>query len=328
MNEIPSPLATVLNLPTPLEKIDLGRNTPRIWCKRDDLIHPIISGNKWRKLSCSITKLVSTNKPKSQIEIISFGGGHSNHLHALAYICHVLGYAFTAIVRGHYEGNETPCLQDLVAWSANIVYVDKIQYKHYTDASQIEHQTSLARLQASYPNAVIIPEGGYSIDALAGSETCLAEIAQQVSERCAKQTLPPPTKTVVVTPVATGATLAGLFSAGRFDILGIAVLKGVGYLEQNINDLLGLKPQRGSESTWQINHDFVTRGYAKSSAELDAFISTWNQANPALQVEPCYSGKALWGLVELLKSGSLQDYSDIIFLHTGGLQGARNKNTL
>ena len=327
MYNLPTALADVLTLPSPLERITVAQCPLRIWCKRDDLIHPIISGNKWRKLSASITSLVNRQTTQDSVHIISFGGGHSNHLHALAYACFVLGYTFTAIVRGHYGDNETPCLQDLATWDCHIKYVDKMQYKSYTDPAHPEHASSIASLQNHFPTAIIIPEGGYSKDALAGSALCMAEIAQQLSFVSTQHNESPPTKTLIVTPVATGATLAGLVSAKRFDVLGIAVLKGRDYLEDNVSALLPGQ-QANNDTKWSINHDYVTRGYAKSSPALDAFIRLWNQANPAILVEPCYSGKALWGLVELINNRSLDSYTDVVFLHTGGLQGARTAQAI
>lgn len=327
MYNLPTALADVLTLPSPLERITVAQSTSRIWCKRDDLIHPIISGNKWRKLSASITSLVNRQPTQDSVQIISFGGGYSNHLHALAYVCCVLGYEFTAIVRGHYSGNETPCLQDLKTWGCHIKYLDKTLYKSYTDVSQPEYPSSMKNLQEHFPRAVIIPEGGYSIDALAGSRMCISEIAQQLPLICKQSNEPLPTKTLIVTPVATGSTLAGLVSAKYCDVLGIAVLRGHGYLEDNVTALLSCQ-QSSNDCEWSINHDYVSRGYAKSSAVLDGFIQAWNQANPTMLVEPCYSGKALWGLVELENKAALDAYSDIIFLHTGGLQGARTTSVI
>jgi 1-aminocyclopropane-1-carboxylate deaminase len=325
MYNLPPALADVLTLPSPLESMTLDGSLARIWCKRDDLIHPIISGNKWRKLSQTITALGHRRVTQDSVHLISFGGGHSNHLHALAYTCFVLGYEFTAIVRGHYTGNETPCLQDLAAWSSHIIYTDKSQYKRYTDPSHPEHQASIQALQTSYPNAIILPEGGYSVDALAGSAMCMTEIATQLPQAY-DQYSAVPQKVLVVSPVATGATLAGLVAAKYCDVLGIAVLKGQGYLEDNVCELL-CDEHHDRDNTWWINHDYVTRGYAKSSPVLDGFITSWNAANPTLLVESCYSGKALWGLSELVKSGHLKHYTDIVFLHTGGLQATRNLST-
>ena len=102
-----------IELPSPLQSFtfaqvsaqDDNETSPRLWVKRDDLIHPIISGNKWRKLAGSLTQ--SERLPQ---RIISFGGGYSNHLHALAYTCHKLGIPFHAIIRGDYSGRLTPCL--------------------------------------------------------------------------------------------------------------------------------------------------------------------------------------------------------------------------
>ncbi|WP_340679947.1 pyridoxal-phosphate dependent enzyme [Paraglaciecola sp.] len=264
--------------------------------KRDDLLHPIISGNKWRKLQRSLLVVVQQNIK----HLISFGGGFSNHLHALGYCCHQLNIKFTAIVRGDYSVNPTPMLLDLIKWQTDIQYVNKITYQ------QRDEPDYLIELQIKYPNALIIPEGGSNKLALQGVGEIVSELSQNYD--------------YIVAPVASGGTLAGLINVTRDSpskILGIGVLKGQGYLEDLVQHLL---PQ--SAHHWSINHNYHFGGYAKSSTELQDFCTDFYQQTQ-IEIEPIYSAKLFFALKDLLAKGFFPMDSKILALHTGGLQGAR-----
>ena len=269
--------------------------------KRDDLLHPVISGNKWRKLKHTLVQAVQDDIR----HIVSFGGGFSNHLHALAYCCQQLGIQFTAIVRGDYSGNLSPMLQDLLNWQANIQYVDRITYKQRTAANYLD------ALQRTYPKALIIPEGGSQQLALQGVMDVVHELDQNYD--------------YIVAPVASGGTLAGLINAvteicPSTKLLGIAVLKGPTYLEQLVSELL---PENLQNSTnWQINHDYHCGGYAKSPPELTLLCSDFYQQTN-IKIEPVYSGKLFFALRSLIANQYFPRGSRILALHTGGLQGAR-----
>src|SRR5690606_23497190 len=103
--------------PSPEQLLNTAWSNPNqceVWVKRDDLLHPVISGNKWRKLKYALQAIYAGQSH----QIASFGGGYSNHLHALGYCCKQMNIAFTAIVRGDYSANMTPTLTDLADWGA------------------------------------------------------------------------------------------------------------------------------------------------------------------------------------------------------------------
>lgn len=270
----------------------------KVFVKRDDAINPIISGNKWRKI-----KFQLINAEQNNIRhIISFGGGFSNHLHALGYCCFQLGLKFTAIVRGDYSNNLSPMLKDLSRWNADIRYVNKLVYK----TRDTELRQTLA---AEYPDALIVPEGGSSHYALKGVGEIIQELKQSYD--------------YIVAPVASGGTLAGLIhglsNTCKTQVLGIGVLKGQDYLERLVTDLL---PQANTSCHWQINHDYHFGGYAKKSPELEQFCQEFKQTHN-LKIEPVYSGKLFFALQDLIKNQYFPPASKILALHTGGLQGAR-----
>lgn len=286
-----------IQLPSPLEPFTPnwpGADKRQILVKRDDLIHPLISGNKWRKLKHALATL-----PKS---VITFGGGYSNHLHALGFVCHRLNIPMRAIVRGHYP-NLTPTLQDLNQWGTDIEFVDKIEYKKRAQPDYLES------LSERSPEAAVIPEGGSQDQALLG----VAEILQELPE----------TPDYILAPVASGGTLAGLISAGSdASILGIGVLKGEEYLNSLVEQLLP-KATREQQCHWKILADYHHGGYAKAPADLKAFCDEFNQAH-GFDIEPVYSGKLFWALKDLLAKEFFPEGTTIVMLHTGGLQGARD----
>ncbi|NCP64943.1 MAG: pyridoxal-phosphate dependent enzyme [Paraglaciecola sp.] len=294
-----------LTLPSSEHRLDIdwpAATNLDIVVKRDDLIHPFISGNKWRKLQHQLQHFFTTPPAR----VISFGGGFSNHLHALAYCCHQLAIPFTAIVRGNYQLNPSPMLRDLRQWHTDIQYVDKHLYQQRAEPGY------LAKLHQRYQDSVIIPEGGSQTSALAGFQELLAELQQNYD--------------YILAPVASGGTLAGIIAAlaphHHTQVLGIAALKGEGYLENLVAALLP-ETHKKSASNWHIIHDFHFGGYAKSTAELRAFCQTFT-AQHGVAIEPVYSGKVFFALRALLAAGYFTNNSKILVLHTGGLQGARN----
>jgi 1-aminocyclopropane-1-carboxylate deaminase len=270
--------------------------------KRDDLLHPIISGNKWRKLKYALLEAHDNNVK----HIVSFGGGYSNHLHALGYCCQQLGIQLSAIVRGDYSQNLSPMLRDLVSWGTDIQYVNRITYQQRTEPQYLQ------TLVKKHPNAVLIPEGGSQEQALQGVAEIIQELTQQYD--------------YILVPVASGGTLAGIVdgltqqeNTATCQILGIAMLKGQGYLEQLVENLLTYKNQH---IDWKINHDYHFGRYAKSNNELNQFCTEFKQQTH-IAIEPVYSGKLFYALHQLTTNGYFPAGSRVLALHTGGLQGAR-----
>ena len=287
-----------LSLPSPLQRFTPdwpGAEKVTLWVKRDDLIHPIISGNKWRKLS----QLLAENASTAQ-HIVSFGGGFSNHLHALGWCCHQLGIEFTALIRGNYSASPTPMINDLCHWQANIRYLTKLDYKKRDDPDYVE------QLRQQYPQALIIPEGGSQQSALSGVQALLEECHTTFDQ--------------IVTPVASGATMAGLIAGSNESqqVLGIAVLNWVGYLENLVAQFL---PET-ADRRWQILHHHHHGGYARTSSPLLDLCEEMRQRY-AIPVEPVYSGKVFFAVKQLLAQGYFAAGQRILLLHTGGLQGAR-----
>ncbi|ALS99607.1 1-aminocyclopropane-1-carboxylate deaminase/D-cysteine desulfhydrase [Lacimicrobium alkaliphilum] len=284
-----------ISLPSAVQQLNPdwpGSEQVELYIKRDDLIHPVISGNKWRKLKYALTETMDNGVA----EIISFGGGHSNHLHALGYACMKLNIQLIALVRGDYSQHPTETLKDLQRWGSQVHYLDKLSYRKRSDADFI------GKWQAAHPNALIIPEGGSQTLALAGVGEICAELTQHFD--------------TIVTPVGSGGTLAGLVTARpESSLLGIAVLKGEGYLEQLVTELL----PEGACNPWKILHQFHCGGYARVTTELTEFCRDFHLQS-GIAIEPVYSGKLFFALKQLLAEGYFKPGSRILALHTGGLR--------
>ena len=305
-----------------------------IWCKRDDLLHSVISGNKWRKLAKPLQDFMRA-KPK---HVVSFGGPYSNHLHALAYCCAKLNIKFTAIIRGAYLEHQklNPTLQDLSDWQCNLVFVDKHSYQKRAEPAY------LTALKKELEADVIIPEGGSQQDAIYGMQNMLNEI---------KATHQGKPFDALFLPVGSGASMAGIVEYCQSDIakeiIGIASLKGQDYLESLVRRFLLKTPSPLNKDTpylsWHINHNYHFGGYAKSTPALNAFCKTFNQQQTShlnkptnkdtpicsnkdtpICIEPVYSGKCFYAVASLIKQGHFPANSKILIIHTGGLQGMRN----
>ena len=283
-------------LPSPLQRLHhplLTRYDVELWCKRDDLIHPAISGNKWRKLKYHLLHAREHGKQ----HLLSFGGAYSNHIHALAAAGYETGLRTTGIIRGEADAVSNTTLRDARRWGMDLVFVDRQSYRRRQDPDW------LAQFDA--PDTLIVPEGGSSPLAIPG----VAELVGEV----------PFSPDLWVLPCASGGTLAGLI-AGKRDreqILAIAVLKGGDFIA---DEVCRLHPAAASIPGWRIALDHHDGGYAKFSPALWQWVQDFS-ADTGLPLEPIYSGKAMWGLFRELAAGRIAPGSKIVFIHTGGMQG-------
>lgn len=297
-----------MSLPSSLQKINhslFDHHKITVMIKRDDLIHPIISGNKWRKLKYNIEYA----KKKGKKGIISFGGAYSNHIHALAFACYQEKLPCLGIIRGeeHYANNFT--LSWARHWQIQLTFVDRKTYRQRADINYLNE------LQARYPEHLIVPEGGSNQLAIPG----VAEVIDELNQQIKFDTL--------ITPVGSGGTLAGLITGDKnqHKLLGIAVLKQGkqephkgDYLTKEVRSLL--PNEATSYNNWQILSNFHLGGYAKFSEEDSQRILAFNQET-GIDFEPVYSGKMLLALVDLIEAGYFPINHRIVMLHTGGLQG-------
>lgn len=267
-----------------------------LYIKRDDLLHPIISGNKWRKLKYTLLHALKNGHE----HLISMGGAFSNHLHALAYIGYKLNIKTTGIIRGEQPKEENATLSDLRKWNMNLEFINRSAFR------DLRKHRAFNAVPAKQYNGFWIPEGGASDYALKG----IAEIAEEIDMEFDTLAL----------ACGTGTTLAGLAKTLPTEnrVLGFSSLKGGGFLEKDVKKLI----KQRSITNWSINFDYHFGGFAKTTDELLSFIESF-QNETSIPLEPVYNGKMLFGLFDLIKNGKLKKGQKIIAIHTGGLQGNR-----
>lgn len=279
--------------PSRIDKISIP-DVPglKVFIKRDDLIHPIVSGNKWRKLKYNLSSPLFEG-------LISFGGAFSNHLHALAYACHMRSLPLKAIVRGKPEYLDNPTLQDIHGWGAEIVFVDRNSYRKRYD------QDYLASLNKKYPKHKIVPEGGSNESGIRGVEELGLEIAEQF-----------PGLEHLVLPVGSGGTIAGLIRSmpREVKIIGVSVGKE-NYLEKMISKWL---PEE-RPGNWKLDRRFHFGGFGHCPSNLRAFMQSMY---PALPLDVVYNAKGFYAFLQFVRMGTI-DPAKSLYLHTGGLQGNR-----
>ncbi len=283
---------------SPLTKIDddfLDQHYVELWIKRDDLLHPIISGNKWRKLKYSLDHALSIGADT----IVSMGGAYSNHLHALAYTGRALGIKTVALVRGERPNPLTATQQDMQSWGMELRFVPRSDYR------LLRQYRGCHDLPGLRPNQYWLPEGGAHVFALQGVGELVEEITISYDVLCV--------------PCGTGTTLAGLIGKASeiVTVLGFAAVKNADFLQTDVNNLLSYP-----KNNWQINHEYHLGGFAKTNTELLSFINDF-EAKTGIPLEPIYTGKMMFGLYDLIKKQHFKSGVRIVALHTGGLQGKR-----
>lgn len=297
-------LQTLLQ-PSPLIKINdprLAQYPLELWLKRDDLIHPVLSGNKWRKLKFILQQALALKADT----IVSMGGAYSNHLHALAFVGQQMGLKTVGLVRGEVLSTLNPTLQDLRAWGMELKFVSRTEYRKLRD---YQHWKALPGLK---PGQYWLPEGGAVTLALQGIAELVAEINQPDAVLCV--------------PCGTGTTLAGIIasSSPSNTILGFSALKGADFLTEEVKRLL---PAGEPLNNWSINQDYHCGGFGKTTSQLLDFMAQFERATGIL-LDPVYTGKMLLGIYDLLAKGYFKGHQRIIAVHTGGLQGRRTLNGL
>lgn len=262
--------------------------------KRDDLLHPLVSGNKWRKLKYNLEMY-----SKGQYEgILSFGGAYSNHLYALSAACHLFKIPCTFYIRGEQPQKAGFTLQAAHDFGTKILWLSREEY-HY-------RKNSTDFLQGEFAQYYIIPEGGSNPLGVLGLADLVAEV--------------PHTVDYWVTALGTGGTLAGLARAIPHDskALGISCLKGNGAEEGWVKELMG----DAYRNNYTVLNGYEHGGYAKVTAALVDFMNQIYRTH-TLKLDPVYTAKTLFAVYHLMSEGYFEKNSTILFIHTGGLQGLK-----
>lgn len=278
----------------------------RLFMKRDDLLHPNISGNKWRKLKYNMLQL----KQEQKTTLLTFGGAFSNHIAATAAAGSEFGVKTIGIIRGEKHSILNPTLQYATDCGMLLKYISRKAYKE-KDSPIFQEQ-----LRHTYGDIYILPEGGTNEHALLGCAEIIQEVAEQNDGG-----LPD----YFCVSCGTGGTISGMITGlnNRSKVLGFSVLKG-DFLKEEVNVLVHKKTS-SNFINWQINTDYHCGGYAKFTPELIAFINQF-KVKHHIALDPIYTGKMMLGIFDLIDKDYFAKGSSILAIHTGGLQGIAGFN--
>ena len=263
----------------------------KVFIKRDDLIHPIISGNKWRKLKY----LLKQAQTEGKIHLVTFGGAYSNHLLATAAAAAKFGFKSTGFVRGEEVNNDTLFLCRL--HGMNLIFTDRESYrnklalfsKHFADNSE----------------AFFIDEGGASASAAKGCSELVDELNDGYDH--------------IFCACGTGTTAAGIINGISQHGLdtqfhALPVLKNGDFLRNEIDGFLT------QPAAYHLHTGYHFGGYSKVTDELIQFIKQFI-ASTGILIEPVYTGKMLYALYDLANKKHFKPGSRILAIHTGGIWG-------
>ena len=281
-----------------------------IYIKRDDLLHPEISGNKWRKLKYHIDDFYQGGYE----QVLTFGGAFSNHLAATAAWGELAGVSTHALIRGE-EDMDSPTLAFCRKKGMRLEGISRSSYSTKEDPEFLES------LRDWLPGLYIIPEGGKGPQALKGC----AEIKSELTEHY----------DFIAVSAGTGATAAGVLSALDKEQLWVyPALKSESFMAKAImNQVLdyyrhyGIKEPnfRDLQARLKLRHDYHFGGYAKINEDLVRFMNE-SYDESQVKLDPVYTAKMLFGLLKDIDQGLLKAGSRILVLHTGGLQGIKGMN--
>ncbi|MCZ4222098.1 1-aminocyclopropane-1-carboxylate deaminase/D-cysteine desulfhydrase [Pedobacter rhodius] len=276
---------------SPVDKVKLFP-FDNLFAKRDDLIDPYISGNKWRKLKYLLIKAKAENKT----HLVTFGGAYSNHLVATAAAASRTGLKSTAFIRGEEVKNEMLFICSL--FGMNLIFTDRESYKDKPALFNKNFQDD--------KDAMYIAEGGASAEAILGCAEIIDELTDAHYDH-------------IFCAAGTGTTAAGLLKGIKKNNLKtklhvIPVLKNGFFIKEEI---LKYTP----DSAQLLFHtDYHFGGYAKTTPELLDFIKNFIH-NTGLLIDPVYTAKMFYAITDLQKQNRIQKHEKILAIHTGGLLG-------
>jgi 1-aminocyclopropane-1-carboxylate deaminase len=270
--------------------------------KREDLNHPMISGNKLWKLKYNL----KAASEQGFDTLLTFGGAFSNHIFASAAACYEVGLNSIGIIRGEEHLPLNPTLSFAKNAGMHLFYVTRSTYRAKNENSFVRE------LEKQFGKFFLVPEGGTNNLGIKGAEEFVSKISNTLYD-------------VVCVPVGTGGTITGMIAGlnGKKKIIGVPVLKTGEFLKVEIIDLLR-DYCNNQFNNWTLITDYHHGGYAKTTAELQEFILMMkHQYN--LPLDPVYTGKLLYAIFEEVKNGSFARGTTVLAIHTGGLQGTTIK---
>ncbi|TNJ42609.1 1-aminocyclopropane-1-carboxylate deaminase/D-cysteine desulfhydrase [Tamlana fucoidanivorans] len=280
------------------QEVNLPFQGVELFVKREDDIHPFVSGNKYRKLKYNIQEALH----KKYTTLLTFGGAYSNHIAAVASAGKMSGLNTIGIIRGDELEKQIPnnaTLQFAQNQGMQFKFVSRTDYRDKTSQAFIDN------LVKEFGAFYLVPEGGTNPLAVKGCEEILNGDDSHFDYICSA--------------VGTGGTISGIINSAfsHQKVLGFPALKG-DFLKEDIIKF-------ATKSNWELISEYHFGGYAKINEELITFINSF-KSKTGIPLDPIYTGKMMFGIVDLIKTGYFPKGSKILAIHTGGLQGITGMN--
>ncbi len=263
----------------------------KVFIKRDDLIHPMISGNKWRKLKYILKNAQNQHKN----HLVTFGGAYSNHLLATAAAAAKFGFKSTGIVRGEEVNNDTLFLCKL--HGMQLIFTDRESYR--------DKPALFDKYFGDDTDSFFIDEGGSSAEGALGCSELVDELTDRYDH--------------IFCACGTGTTAAGIINGLTHHRLetnfnAIPVFKNGGFIKEEIDKFLTIP------AIYDLHTDYHFGGYGKTNEGLIKFIKQF-VANTGIVIEPVYTGKMMYAIYDLIGKGYFKPGSNILAIHSGGIWG-------
>ncbi|TDQ30228.1 1-aminocyclopropane-1-carboxylate deaminase/D-cysteine desulfhydrase [Tenacibaculum caenipelagi] len=296
-----------LNIPTPInQQIQLPVLVTKgieLFVKREDTIHPFVSGNKFRKLKYNIEEA----KRQGKETLLTFGGAFSNHIAATAAAGKIAGFKTIGVIRGDELGkdlmktlSQNKTLKNAFDNGMQFQFVSREAYRNKTSEEFIN------QLKKEFGDFYLVPEGGTNALAVQGCEEILTNEDEKFDYICCA--------------VGTGGTISGLINSAKEHqkVIGFPALKGDFLVDE-------IKPYVKENENWSLQTDYHFGGYGKYTPELIRFINEFKEQTN-ISLDPIYTGKLLYGIIDLVSKDVFPVNSKILAIHTGGLQGIDGVN--
>jgi 1-aminocyclopropane-1-carboxylate deaminase len=274
------------------------KNNVRLTVKREDLLHPHISGNKFRKLKYNILRA----KAEGHTCLLTFGGAYSNHIAATAAAGKEYGFKTIGIIRGEELANkivENHTLSFAKECGMQLEFISRDAYRNKAERDTIKE------LRDRFGDFYLVPEGGTNALAVQGCEEILSNEDTDFTHVCCA--------------VGTGGTISGIINSAlpHQVVIGFPALKGAGLS----NDICKF----ARKGNWELQEGYHFGGYGKVTEELICFMNQFYDTTGIL-LDPVYTGKLFFGVIDLIGKNFFPENSEILLIHTGGLQGIAGMN--
>ncbi len=280
------------------QEILLDKTSIKLFIRREDLIHPFVSGNKFRKLKYNLLEA----KKENHTTILTFGGAFSNHIAATAFAGKEGGFETIGVIRGEelaIKINENPTLKFAQECGMKFVFVTRENYRLKTS------EKFISELKQNLGAFYLVPEGATNEFGIKGCEEILSKEDSFYDFICCA--------------IGTGGTISGLINSSKSHqkVLGFPSLKG-DFLKEDICKF-------AKNNNWNLISDYHFGGYGKVSEELIVFINDFYKKN-VIPLDPIYTGKMVFGVIDLVYKNYFPKNSKILLIHTGGIQGIKGMN--